>query len=243
MEHLAAFNVGEQSKPFRDKVAKSIQYFAKTLAEYRDEDHGKKSLLALASNLGLARRLYRWGQVSLSLEILLKHFNYYNNSIDFWKKTILFVTLMISQAFDMLCYIQMILFLPKQADKSSYNSQSFFIVSCGIELYDIFGQLIMAIREYNDEDSYRDRKMALRRIIITATLNGIKKICDGFTALRDVFPDKFSKYRVAGSLAGFTSGVIGVSQLVPALYLVNINNSTVGIEFSQKKHKNRKLGL
>jgi len=214
MQHLEAFNCGEQNKLFRDKVAKTTQFLSKVLAEVCDDDHGKKSWTMLATNISMARRIYRWGQVSGSIEQLLKLF--FNNKpisvVDFYKKVVLHFTYFLTQTFDSLCYIQMLLFRQKEMEFCTYYAQLFYFITCSIEFVDNF---ILSSRSGEEVETERRK---LYQQIFTGILNCLRRVGDGLTAIRDILPEIFGPYKITVSMGGVTSGAISIYQSIPSLY-------------------------
>jgi len=226
MQSLVAFNNGEQSKPFRDKVAKTMQYLAKLLTELVKDEQAKKSFALMATNISMARRIYRWGQVSGSIELIIKLFQ--NKSIStptFLKKLVLLLSYFFSQSFDMLCYIYLVRFQKNTADRASYWSQFFYFITCCIEFYDVLGPLFghisklvqLSVDSTGGEEVEKEKARVWNQVV-TGLLNGVRRIGDGVTAIRDVLPEIFEPYKLTVAASGFTSGAVAIYQAVPALY-------------------------
>jgi len=224
MQTLIAINNGEQSKSFRDKVAKTMQYLSKMLAELSKNDEHKKSWTLLASHISIARRIYRWGQVSGSIELIIELLN--NKLVtpaEFLKRAILYLASFLSQSFDMICLIHMVRFKKEAVENAGYWSQFFYFVVCCIEFMDSFVPLMDGIKELirlsrkSGAEVEMERKKQYARII-TATLNSIRRTGDGVVAIRDVLPDVFGPYPFSVAASGFASGVASIYQSIPSLY-------------------------
>eukprot|EP01123_Difflugia_compressa_P003644 TRINITY_DN1485_c0_g1_i1.p1 TRINITY_DN1485_c0_g1~~TRINITY_DN1485_c0_g1_i1.p1 ORF type:complete len:222 (-),score=37.50 TRINITY_DN1485_c0_g1_i1:174-839(-) len=220
MDYLHAFNNGEQSKLFRDKLAKTSQYLSKIIAEISKDEQTKKWFSLLASQISVARRVYRWGQVTNSIESIIKHLssNSHKSLFLFFKKLFLNLAYFLSQTFDMIAYIYIIRGNKSKTEFCGYWCQFFYFVMCAIEFIDSFIPMISALHQITVGDDSDHNKKQLWIQANNGFLNSTRRVGDGITALKDVLPEVFEPYLFGVYVAGFTSGVVSIYQSVPSLF-------------------------
>jgi len=123
----------------------------------------------------------------------------------------------------MLCYIHMLRFKNEASEIASYWSQFFYFITCCMELWEVIVpamgtiQKLMLLSSKSGKEVEEERKKLWHQIN-SALLNSIRRIGDGITAIRDIYPEIYDKHRLMVLSAGLVSGVVSIYQSVPSLY-------------------------